>query len=275
MMRSIAILLLLAAGCLVAKPKIEKLATGFRFTEGPALAPDGTVYFTDLPTRRTYRRLHDGKVLLFREQNDQANGLAFDNEGNLIICEQDTRRLTKLNAEGDLVVLTDSFEGKKFNSPNDLFLSQNGGIYFTDPRYMNRETMELDHESVYYLDPSGVVSLEADDLVRPNGLVGTPCGKWLYVADHGGRKTYRYGLEEDGSLSIRTLFANQGSDGMAIDSEGNLYLTDEGVDVYSSKGEHLETITLPERPANVAILSESPLVLFVTARTSVYRVTFE
>ncbi|CAE7223925.1 gnl [Symbiodinium natans] len=277
-MRIASIALPFAGSCLCAEPKVERLATGFRFTEGPALALDGSVYFTEIFTRRTYRWLQAGEVgevVLFQEENGQANGLAFDTDGNLFICEQHTRRISKLTSDGDLVKLIDTFEGKKLNSPNDLFLSPNGGIYFTDPRFTNRESMELDHESVYFLNSRGLLALAADGLVRPNGIVGTPCGKWLYVGDQSDRKTFRYRVANNGSLSGRMLFADQGSDGMAIDSKGNLYLTDEGVDIYSPEGEHLKSVRLPEKPTNVAILSESPVVIFVTARASIFRVIIE
>lgn len=269
-------------GCLLylgslawSSPVIERLKTGFQFTEGPAIGHDGSIYFTDIPASVIYKLESDGSCQVFRENSGHANGLAFDAEGSLYACEQGRHRITVTREGGLMVELVSHFEDKRLNSPNDLYLSPHGGIYFTDPRYGNRDSMELDHESVYYLSSDGELSLVADDLVRPNGIVGTPDGKWLYVADHGAKQTYRYHVQSDGSLTGRTLFANQGSDGMAMDSAGNLFLTDIGVSVYSQAGELIDTIALPERPSNVALMSENPTVLFVTARTSVYRITLQ
>ena len=143
-------------------------------------------------------------------------------------------------------MLADKYDGKKFNSPNDLWIDPKGGVYFTDPRYGNREGMEQDGEHVYYLTPDRKTVIRViNDMVRPNGLIGTPNGKTLYVADDGAGKTYVYKINKDGTLTDKQLFAPEGSDGMTIDNKGNVYLTTKVVAVYNTKGEKIEEIPGP------------------------------
>lgn len=256
---------------------VESLATGFKFTEGPAVSPvDGDIYFTDIPNSRIIRWNAVDGAQVFREDSGGANGLMFDGEGNLYICEGRRRQLVQLSPEGESTTLASAYEGGQLNSPNDLWLAPDGGIYFTDPRYGKRENLEQDGEHVYYLNPDrSMLTRVAGDLVRPNGIIGTPDGKMLIIADHGDSKTWRYEIQLDGSLQGKALFADQGSDGMSMDSQGRVYLTAAGVDIYSAEGKLLETIMLPERPANVTVIAEEPVTLFVTAQTSVYRITLQ
>jgi len=258
-----------------AAPQIEQLATDFGFTEGPALSPSGTVYFTDIPRNHIHIWTDADGVQLFREDTGGANGLLFDADGNLYMCEGRNRQLTMLSPAGEYRVLAKEYEAKALNSPNDLWIDPQGGIYFTDPRYGKKDNLEQDGEHVYYLSANGDLKLVANDLVRPNGIVGTPDGKTLYVADHGAGITYRYVITTPGILGERTIFAEQGSDGMALDEAENVYLTDAGVDVYRPDGTLLQNIELPERPANVTVIAENPVTLFVTARKSVYKVTLD
>ena len=170
-----------------------------------------------------------------------------------------------------LTVLADKYDGKRFNSLNDLWIDLKGGIYFTDPRYGNRDNMEQDGEHVYYLSPDRKNVIRViDDMVRPNGIIGTRNGKVLYVTDHGGKKTFVYTINADGTLSNKKLFASEGSDGMTIDNEGNVYLTTSAVTVYNKKGEKIETIEVPERPANVCFGGKDRHTLFITAQKSLY-----
>jgi len=143
--------LVIISGC--ASERIEKLATSFQFTEGPAVDENGNIYFTDIPNNRIHKWTFDGTLTTFRENSGGANGLYFDKEGNLFICEGGNRRLTLISPQGELTILTDQYEDKKLNSPNDLWLNPKGGIYFTDPRYGNRDNLEQDGEHVYYLTP--------------------------------------------------------------------------------------------------------------------------
>ncbi|MBI2824284.1 MAG: SMP-30/gluconolactonase/LRE family protein [Planctomycetia bacterium] len=253
--------------------KVEKLAGDFSFTEGPAADAKGNVYFSDIPNNRILRWSTDGKLTTFRENSGGANGLYFDAKGNLLACEGGARRLTSIASDGQVTVLADSFEGKKLNSPNDLWIDPAGGVYFSDPRYGNMEGLELAGFYVFYLPPDrkGLVRV-IDDLAKPNGVLGTTDGKTLYVADAGGGKTYAYAIKPDGSLADRRLFAPQGSDGLTRDEKGNVYLTGGGVVVYSPEGKKLETIAVPESPANVTFGGADKRTLFITARTSLYAV---
>ena len=253
--------------------KVEKLAGGFKFIEGPAADAQGNVFFTDIPNNRIHKWSLDGKLFTFRENSGGANGLYFDKDGNLLACEGGGRRLVSIDTKGEVTVLADKYQGKKFNSLNDLWIDPKGGIYFTDPRYGNREGMEQDGEHVYYLSPDRKKLIRViDDMVRPNGVIGTPDGSTLYVTDHGGRKTFAYKINRDGTLSGKMLIAPEGSDGMTIDNEGNIYLTTSGVAVYDKQGNKIETIDVPERPANVSFGGSDNQTLFITAQTSLYSV---
>lgn len=258
----------------VAAPGAEviKLAGGFSFTEGPACDTAGNIFFTDIPNNRIHKWSLDGKLSTFRENSGGANGLFFDKKGNLLACEGGGRRLVSINPQGTVEVLADKYEGKRFNSLNDLWIDPKGGVYFTDPRYGSRDNMEMG-EHVYYLSPNRKeLRRVIDDMVRPNGLIGTVDGKILYVTDNGGGKTYSYTINKNGTLSNKKLFAPEGSDGMTIDNRGNVYLTTSGVAVYNKNGEKTETIAVPERPANVCFGGKDRSTLFITARTSLYSV---
>ncbi len=251
--------------------EVKKLNGGFGFTEGPAADANSNIFFTDIPNNRIHKWSPDGTLSTFRENSGGANGLYFDKDGNLLACEGGSRRLVSIDPNGSVTVLADKYEGKRFNSLNDLWLDPKGGIYFTDPRYGNKEGMEQDGEYVYYLTPDHKKVIRViDDMKRPNGVIGTPDGKMLYVADHAGRKTFVYTVNEDGMLSNKKLFAPRGSDGMTIDNEGNIYLTTSVVAVYNKNGEKIETIVVPEGPANVCFGGENKDTLFITARTSLY-----
>ncbi len=253
--------------------QVTKLAGGFAFTEGPAVDKDGNVVFSDIPNDRIHRFTMDGKITTHREESGGANGLFYDRMGNLIACEGKSRRVTAMSPSGEIKVLADSYNGKKLNSPNDLWIDLEGGVYFTDPRYGNTEGMEQDGFHVYYISPDRKsVTRVIDDLVKPNGVLGSADGKLLYVADPGDQKTYVYDIMGPGKLANRRLIASQGSDGMTLDERGNLYLTGAGVIVYSPQGEKLLTIDVPERPANLCFGGKDHKTLFITARTSFYSV---
>lgn len=253
--------------------KVEKLAGGFKFTEGPAADAEGNIFFTDIPNNRIHKWSLDGKLSTFREDSGAANGLFFDKDGNLLACEGGRGRLVSINSKGKVTVLADKYNNKKFNSLNDLWIDPKGGVYFTDPRYGRRDNMEQDGEHVYYLSPGRKrIVRVVDDMVRPNGVIGTADGKRLYVADHGGGMTFVYTINEDGMLSNKKLFSLEGSDGMTVDNEGNVYLTTDVVAVYNKNGERIETIEVPERPANVCFGGKDKRTLFITARTSLYSV---
>jgi len=253
--------------------QVKKLAGGFSFTEGPASDAAGNIFFTDIPNNRIHKWSLDGKLTIFRKNSGGANGLFFDKIGNMLVCEGGGRRLVSINPQGEVEVLAEKYQGKRFNSLNDLWIDPKGGIYFTDPRYGSRDDMQQGGEHVYYLAPGRKqITRVIDDMVRPNGVIGTPDGKILYVTDHGGGKTFRYTINKDGTLSNKKLFAPEGSDGMTIDNQGNVYLTRGGVTVYNKNGEKVEVIKVPEGPANVCFGGKDKKTLFITARTSLYSV---
>ncbi|MFC1735051.1 SMP-30/gluconolactonase/LRE family protein [Candidatus Hydrogenedentota bacterium] len=252
--------------------KVELVKTGFKFLEGPAADREGNLYFVDPPNSKLYKHSLNGEVTLVRDKTNMANGHYFDKNGNLVACETMKRRIISTKPDGEISVVADSYRGKKFNNTNDLWIDPEGGIYFTDPRYMKKAgPMEQDGEHVYYVTPDGRnVIRVADDLERPNGIIGTPDGKRLYIADHKGRKTYVYSICSDGTLKDKKLFANQGSDGLTMDERGNVYFTSGNVTVYDPNGNLIKTVEVPEAPANVAFGGKDRKTLFICARTSLY-----
>ena len=266
-----------AQGSLVAtNAKIVKLAGGFQFTEGPAVDADGNVYFSDIPNDKIYKwSVAEAAVSLFRENSGGANGLFFDKAGNLIACEGTTRQISSISPRGEVSVIVDRYMGKRFNRPNDLWIDPSGGIYFTDPAYsMEESEVEQGGDGVYYITPDREdVFRVADDLYRPNGAIGTASGETLYVTEHRGEKTWAYDIESDGTLTGKRLLVALGSDGMTLDEKDNVYLTNlenESVDIYSPKGELLESIQVPERPANLCFGGPEKKTLLITATTSLY-----
>lgn len=251
--------------------EVTKLAGDFRFTEGPAADKDGNVYFTDIPNNRIHQWSLDGTLSVYKINTGGANGLFFDAGGNLVACAGGNRMVVMYPADGGTTrVLAEAYEGKRFNSPNDLWIDPKGGVYFTDPRYGGRDDMEME-EHVYYIRPGGRGIVRViDDMTRPNGIIGTPDGSWLYVADHGEGKVYRYRIRSDGSLTDKQLFADVACDGMTMDERGNVYLTSDAVVVYNPIGTLLARIEVPERPANVCFGGSERMTLFITARTSLY-----
>ncbi len=251
--------------------KVQKLAGGFRFTEGPAADAQGNVYFSDIPNNRIHIWTLDGKLTTFRENSGGANGLFFDAQGLLIACEGRARRVTASTPQGKLTVLATHYQGKRFNSPNDCWVDPQGGIYFTDPRYGAMNDLELPGFWVFYITPDRKRVVKViDDLVKPNGIIGTRDGKRLYVADPGDNKTYVYEILGPGKLGPRKLFAPRGSDGMTLDERGNLYLTRDKIYVYSPAGKLIATIQVPEVPANVCFGGSDRKTLFITARRGLY-----
>jgi gluconolactonase len=253
--------------------KTVKRAGDFRFTEGPVADKQGNVYFSDIPNQRIHKWSVDGTLSTVREMSGGANGLAFAANGDLYACEGVARRVTSMSPNGKVTVLADSYGGKKLNSPNDLWIDKKGGVFFTDPRYGSMDGVEQDGFHVYYISPDRKsVERVIDDLVKPNGIIGTRDGKTLYVADLGARTTYSYRIKNSGALGERRKLCDEGSDGMTLDSEGNIYLTTAAVQVYSPRGVKLGTITAGEGPANVCFGGPNRDILYITARTSLYSI---
>ena len=265
-----------ADGIIAPGAKVEKLADGFKFTEGPAADAQGNVFFTDQPNDRIMKWSIDGKLSTFLPVSGRSNGLYFDRGGNLIACADEDNQLWSINPDGRVTVLVKFFRNRLLNGPNDLWVRPEGGVYFTDPfykrSYWKRGPMEQEGQCVFHLSPDRkVLRRVVSDLKQPNGIIGTPDGKQLYVADIGDKKTYVYTINEDGTLSDRKLFCEMGSDGMTIDSAGNVYLTGKGVTVFDSSGAKIEHIEIPERwTANVCFGGKDRKTLFITASTGLY-----
>lgn len=255
--------------------KVLLAGSGYSFTEGPSVAADGSVYFTDQPNNKIDIWHEDGSISTFTRNSDRANGTFFNRKGELVACADLHNRLVSYAADKQIKTLAENYNGKHFNGPNDLWIAPGGGIYFTDPYYhrdywMNGHTELQDTRGVYYLDPEGKVTRVVDDFKQPNGLIGTSDGKTLYVSDINDRKIWKYNVNADGSLSNKTFFAPEGSDGMTIDKKGNVYLTNRFVSVYNPKGENIAKIAVPEQPSNLCFGGKKRNILFITARTSVY-----
>ncbi|GEM_PF-432478 len=240
------------------------------FAEGPAADPYGNVYFSDVNAGRIYRWSPDGSVTVFVDGLNDPNGLAFDENGVLIVCEGGNGRLISLDSQGQMTILTDQYDGLRFNEPNDLWIDPQGGIYFTDPAYQSPVVQDGEH--VYYLLPDrSQVMRVISDMVRPNGIVGTSDGKKLYVTDHGAGQTFTYQINADGTLTDKKIFVSVGSDGMELDGSGNLYLTTpNNVQIYDPDGIHVGNIPIQENPTNLAFTGRDEQTLFITARTAVY-----
>ena len=253
--------------------KVRKVADGFRFTEGPAEAQDGRIFFSDIPNEKIH--IFDpasGEVSVAVEDSGRANGLMFAPSGALLICEGGNRQLTRKLGDKK-TMLADRFDGKRLNSPNDLVLDGKGGIYFTDPRYGDRSDMELQIEGVYYLPRSGELRRVIDDMVRPNGLMFSPDKAILYVADNGAKTVIAYRVQEDGSLEKIKKIAEMAVDGMAMDVLGNLYCTGgPRVVVFAPDGEQRVVIPVPEGTANCTFGGPDHKTLYITAHQGLYAI---
>jgi gluconolactonase len=257
---------------------LEKLAGDFKFTEGPTCDRQGNVFFTDQPNNRILKWSVDGQLSTFLQPAGRANGMFFDTQGNLIACADENTELWSITPDGKHTVLAKEYDGRKLNAPNDVFVRADGSLFFTDPFY-KREWWDYNQppqgtQQVYFLGADRkTLRRVTTDLVQPNGIIGTPDGKKLFVADIKAGKTYSYEIQPDGSLTNKTLFCESGSDGMTLDTEGNLYLTGRGVIVFDKTGKHIGTIEVPERwTANVSFGGREHSTLFITASKGLYSI---
>ncbi len=261
--------------------KLEKLAGDFRFTEGPTCDRAGNVFFTDQPNNRIMKWEVNGTLSTFLQPAGRANGMFFDPGGNLIACADENTELWSITPDGKHTVLAQEFEGKPLNGPNDVWVRADGSLFFTDPFYKrpwwNYDKPPQGTEQVYFLSADRkTLKRVTTDLVQPNGIIGTPDGKKLFVADIRARKTWAYDIEADGSLTNKTLRCELGSDGMTLDTQGNLYLTGRGVIVFDPKGKQIEHIPVPESwTANLSFGGADHRTLFITASKGFYSIKMQ
>ena len=264
---------------------MERVATGFRFTEGPVwIREEGCLLFSDIPADRILKLTPGRAVETFREPSGNANGLTRDLEGRLLACEHGGRRLTRTERDGAITICAETVAGKRLNSPNDVVVRSDGSIYFTDPPYgIEPEEQELPVQGVYRLERAGSEpTLVAGDLQKPNGLAFSPDETTLYIDDSARRHVRAFAVAVDGTLAAGRILVDmdvkeRGSpDGMKVDVGGTLYCAGPGgVWVIDPDGRHVETIGIPEKPSNCAWGDEDWRSLYVTALTSVYRVRLD
>lgn len=268
--------------------KVEKVWGEGSFTEGPAYGPDRCIYFSDIGNRIMRFDPATNKTTAFRDPSGRANGLDFDAQGRLVACEGSNtggnRRVSLTEKDGKVRTLADKWQGKRFNSPNDLTIDTKGRVYFTDPRYVGDDPREIDTESVYRIDPDGTVTQIITDVQKPNGIILSPDMKMLYLADNnpkGNRHLLAFELKADGSVGPKKVLhdfkTGRGIDGMCMDVKGNIYATAgtgnaAGVYVFSPEGKQLAFIPTPEDPTNCVFGEKDRKMLYVTAGKSLYRI---
>jgi gluconolactonase len=255
---------------------IEKVDAGFRFTEGPVWSREGFLLFSDVPNNHIRKLVPGERSTVFRDDSHGANGNTFDAQGRLYSCESKTRRVVRMDKKGKIEVLAEKWEGKRLNAPNDIVVRKDGQIYFTDPAFGDQaDTRELSFYGVYHINPKGVMSLIAKPAGRPNGIAFSPNGRILYVDNSDDRNVRAYDVDRNGEVSNeRVVVSNIDGvpDGMKVDEKGNLYITAKGIAVYSPEGKLLHAIDISETPANCAFGDPDLQTLYITARTSLYRI---
>jgi len=258
--------------------KLEKLADGFSFTEGPTCDAQGNVFFTDQPNNRIMEWSVAGKLSTFMQPAGRSNGMYDDAQGNLIACAEEHNELWSIAPDKTVTKLVTDFQGKALHGPNDVWVAPNGAIYLTDPFYRRTWTdtnrVKFKGEWVFYLSPDHKeLRPVIQDFNKPNGISGSPDGRHLFATDIGGDRTWRYDILPDGSLTNKSLICNQGCDGMTVDELGNFYLAGHGVTIYSPDGQQIEHIDVQEPwTANLSFGGPDHKTLFITASKCLYSI---
>lgn len=292
-LRMLMLTLLVTSSCKVQKTQTQKIiadgaeltlvADEYEFTEGPAVDSNGDVYFTDQPNDRIVKwTASDNSVSDYMKPAGRSNGLYFDDDGNLLSAADEKNELWRINGDKNVTVLVKDFKGKKLNGPNDLWVDNKGGVYFTDPYYQRswwtHTEPPQEARRVYYLAPGTDTPriVAEDNFDQPNGIIGSADGKTLYISDIGAKKTYKFDIRDDGNLYSKKLFTDMGSDGMTLDNLGNVYLTGDGVSVFDRYGKQIQHIAVPEKwTANITFAGADQKTLFITAMDSVYTLEME
>ncbi len=259
-------------------PPVEKFAGDFSFSEGPVWSKDGFLIVSDIYNSRIMKLTGPNRAEIYRNYTNAANGNSMDKQGRLYSCERDGRRVSRMEPGGSITVIASEWQGKRLNSPNDVVVRSDGHVYFTDPASASvLEPQELGFNGVYHVTPDGAISL-VSKLPRPNGVALSPDGRTLYVADSQDRKIMAYDLDANGDASGERVFLSDldgGPDGLRVAQNGNLYIACRGIAIYTASGKFVRMIEFPETPANCAFGGQDRKTLYVTARTSVYRVRVE
>jgi gluconolactonase len=275
--------ILLFAACAAAQDfaaiQVDKVATGFTFTEGPAWSPAGFLIFSDIPANKLLKFAPGEPASIFRENSNGANGNRFDAQGRLYTCESHSRRVTRTDKKGKLEVVAERWQCKRLNAPNDIAIRKEGDVYFTDPAFGNQQdTRELDFFGVYHVSRKGELEVVAKPKGRPNGVALSPDGRRLYVGNSDERNVRVYDLDKNGAASNeRTLISGiEGvPDGICVDEKGDLYVAANRILAFTADGKPLGQIVLEETPSNCAFGDPDLGSLYVTARKSVYRVRLD
>lgn len=261
---------------------VEKVADGFRFIEGPVWKEGKGLFFSDIPASKVYLYVPGQGVEVYLEESGNSNGLILDAQGRLLMAQHGSRQVGRLEEDGSITSMADSYEGTPLNSPNDLVRHSSGALYFTDPPFGLMDVglkSDLGFSGIYRVDPEGNISLQDKDLELPNGLAFSPDESYLYADDSRKCILYRWKVLEDGSLAEKEEFAkipaSGYADGMKLDEEGNLYVTGpQGLWVFSSDGTLLQNVKIPGQSSasNCAWGDEDGKSLYVTSNNALYRV---
>jgi gluconolactonase len=256
---------------------LKLVSDQFAFTEGCSTDKSGNVFFSDQPNDKVWKYSTDGKLSIFLEKTGRTNGTYFDKKGNLILCADEKGEVWLADKIGITKVVAKGYQGKQLNGPNDVWIDPSGNMFLTDPYYQRdywtRTSPSLSSQNVYILRKgASEVAIAADSLNQPNGIVGTPDGKYLYVADAGAGKIFRYDIGQNGALHNKKLFINRGSDGMTLDEKGNVYLTGNGITIYNTSGNQIAQINVPEGTSNLCFAGKDKNILFITAKKSIYTI---
>ena len=258
---------------------VEKVTANYRFSEGPAWSRDGYLLYSDVPRNKILKYTPGEKPVFFREESNGASGNAFDEKGRLYTCETAARRVTRTDKNGKIEVLADKWEGKRFNAPNDIVVRRDGHAFFTDPAFGSQlDARELDFFGVYHISPKGLLAVVARLKGRPNGIALSPNGHILYITNSDERTVLAYDVDRNGTATNERVLISgiEGvPGGITVDEKGNLYVACKGIGVYTPQGKLLKQIELSEPAANLSFGDPDLKTLYITARTSVYRIRLD
>jgi gluconolactonase len=240
---------------------------------------EGFLIYSDIPNNRMLKFIPGAGVATYRENTNGANGNAIDAQGRVLTCESRTRRVVRTKKDGGVEVLAEKFEGKRFNAPNDIVVRKDGNIWFTDPAFGGQaDTRDLDFHGIYHISPKGELSIVAKPKGRPNGIALSGNGRILYVVNTDERAVYAYDVDGQGRATNERVLIKDipgPPDGLKLDEKGNFYLAATELVVYTPQGKLLKSIEMAEKPSNLAFGDPDYQTLFITARSSVFRMRLD